>query len=131
MATFAEIIEYKVGENIDGISFLPTLLHKDQQKHEYLNWEYQLSGWFQNLPNGGFRQSVRIGDWKAVRYNLNSMIELYDLNNDHGEEENLAHLNPSIVERANSIFETSRSDADGFPYGGVIQDYKSMDRFEK
>ena len=131
MATFAEIIEYKVGENIDGISFLPTLLNKDQQKHEYLNWEYQLSGWFQNLPNGGFRQSVRMGDWKAVRYDLESNVELYNIKTDEEEKNNLAHLNPVIVEKAKSIFEKSRSDTDGFPYGGVIQDYKSMDRFEK
>ena len=131
MATFAEIIEYKVGENIDGISFLPTLLNEDQQKHEYLNWEYQLSGWFQNLPNGGFRQSVRMGDWKAVRYDLESNVELYNIKTDEEEKNNLAHLNPVIVEKAKSIFEKSRSDTDGFPYGGVIQDYKSMDRFEK
>ena len=100
MATFAEIIEYKFGKNIDGISFLPTLLHKDQQKHEYLNWEYQLSGWFQNLPNGGFRQSVRIGDWKAVRYDLESNVELYNIKTDEEEKNNLAHLNPVIVEKA-------------------------------
>jgi len=72
-----------------------------------------------------------MGDWKAVRYDLESNVELYNIKTDEEEKNNLAHLNPVIVEKAKSIFEKSRSDTDGFPYGGVIQDYKSMDRFEK
>ena len=54
-----------------------------------------------------------------------------NIKTDEEEKNNLARLNPVIVEKAKSIFEKSRSDTDGFPYGGVIQDYKSMDRFEK
>ena len=127
--TFSEIIGYKVPKNLDGISFLPTLISKDQPKHDYLNWEFQLSGWFQNLPNGGFRQSVRFDHWKAVRYSLNSDIELYDLNEDEGETNNQAHLHPKIVKKAKDIFENSRSEQYGFPYGGVVQNYKSMERF--
>lgn len=127
--TFSEIIGYKVPKNLDGISFLPTLISKDQPKHEYLNWEFQLSGWFQNLPSGGFRQSVRFDHWKAVRYSLNSDIELYDLNEDEGETNNQAHSHPKIVKKAKDIFENSRSEQYGFPYGGVVQNYKSMERF--
>ena len=127
--TFSEIIGYKVPKNLDGISFLPTLISKDQPKHDYLNWEFQLSGWFQNLPSGGFRQSVRFDHWKAVRYSLNSDIELYDLNEDEGETNNQAHSHPKIVKKAKDIFENSRSEQYGFPYGGVVQNYKSMERF--
>ena len=127
--TFSEIIGYKVPKNLDGISFLPTLISKDQPKHDYLNWEFQLSGWFQNLPNGGFRQSVRFDHWKAVRYSLKSDIELYDLNEDEGETNNQAHSHPKIVKKARDIFENSRSKQYGFPYGGVVQNYKSMERF--
>jgi len=129
MSTFAEIIGYKTPKGLDGISFLPTLISKEQSKHDYLNWEFQLSGWFQNLPNGGFRQSVRFDHWKAVRYNLNSDIELYDLNEDKGETNNQAHSHPKIVKKAKDIFENSRSEQYGFPYGGVVQNYKSMERF--
>ena len=127
--TFSEIIRYKVPKNLDGISFLPTLISKDQPKHDYLNWEFQLSGWFQNLPSGGFRQSVRFDHWKAVRYSINSDIELYDLNEDEGETNNQAHSHPKIVKKAKDIFENSRSEQYGFPYGGVVQNYKSMERF--
>jgi arylsulfatase A-like enzyme len=128
MPTFSDLIGLNPLKKTDGISFLPTLFSKKQSIHEYLNWEFQLSGWFQELPNGGFRQSVRINKWKAVRYNLNN-IELYDLENDISELNNIAHLHPQIISQAEKIFKKSRSKTVGFPYGGVIQNYKSMDRF--
>ena len=129
MPTFAQIIGFNTLVQTDGISFLPTLLSQDQIQHEYLNWEFQLSGWFQTIPNGGFRQSVRIGDWKGVRYNLNSDIALYNLKNDEGEKDNVAYLYPDIIKKVQNIFENSRTKTIGFPYGGVKQDYKSMDKF--
>ena len=129
MPTFSQIIGYESSRQFEGISFLPTLISKNQKQHNYLNWEFQLSGWFQTIPNGGFRQSVRIGDWKAVRYNLNSDIELYDIKNDEGETNNLARFHSDIIKQAQNIFKYSRSEVNGFPYGGVAQDYKSMDRY--
>ena len=129
MPTFSEIIGFESVHDTDGISFLPTLLSKRQEKHKFLNWEFQLSGWFQTIPSGGFRQSVRMENWKAVRYNLNSDIELYNLKNDPGESKNIAKLHPNIINRVDSIVKISRTDAVGFPYGGVKQDYKSMDLY--
>ena len=129
MPTFSDLIGLNQKKKTDGISFLPTLFSKKQNIHEYLNWEFQLSGWFQELPNGGFRQSVRINKWKAVRYNLKKNIELYDLENDISELNNIADLHPKIISQAEKIFKKSRSKTVGFPYGGVIQNYKSMDRF--
>jgi Arylsulfatase A and related enzymes len=89
MPTFSEIIGFENSNDTDGISFLPTLLSKEQKKHKFLNWEFQLSGWFQTIPNGGFRQSVRMENWKAVRYDLGSNIELYILENDPGETQDI------------------------------------------
>lgn len=82
MPTFCDIIGVDVPENTDGISFLPTMLGNDeaQQKHDYLYWEFH--------EKGG-RQAVRMGPWKAVKYNVfkgNKPIELYDLRIDIGEE---------------------------------------------
>ena len=127
MPTFSEIIGFENSIDTDGISFLPTLLSKEQEKHKFLNWEFQLSGWFQTIPNGGFSQSVRMENWKAVRYDLGSSIELYYLENDPGETQDIAELHPNIINRVDSIVKISRTDAVGFPYGGVKQDYKSMD----
>ena len=72
MPTFADMAGAETPEQTDGISFLPLLLGEEQREHEALNWEIQLSGWFQTLPDGGFRQSARMGEWKAVRYGAGS-----------------------------------------------------------
>ena len=121
MTTFAEIIGIKKPSHNKGISFLPTLLNQKQKKHEFLNWEFQLSGSFQELPYGGFRQSVRIGDFKAVRYGINSKTEVYNLIDDESETNDISNLYPNIVKKAEHIFVNERSDTFGFPYGGVVQ----------
>ena len=123
MTTFAEITGIEKPSHNNGISFLPTLLNRKQKKHEFLNWEFQLSGSFQELPDGGFRQSVRIGDFKAVRYGINSNTEVYNLINDESETNDISNLHPEIVEKAEQIFLSERSDTFGFPYGGVIQNF--------
>ena len=92
-------------------------------KHEFLNWEFQLSGSFQKLPDGGFRQSVRIGDFKAVRYGVDSSIELYNLKDDESETNDISKLYPEIIKRSEQIFLSERIDTYGFPYGGVIQNF--------
>ena len=123
MTTFAEVIGIKKPSHNQGISFLPTLLNQKQKKHEFLNWEFQLSGSFQELPEGGFRQSVRLGDFKALRYGINSKTEVYNLKEDESETIDIANLHPKIVEKAEQIFLSERSDTFGFPYGGVVQDF--------
>ena len=37
------------------------------------------------------------------------------------ETNNVAKDNPALVKKINKLFEESRSETDGFPYGGVIQ----------
>ena len=131
MPTFAEAAGINVPEQTDGISFLPLLLGEQQAEHTLLNWEFQLSGWFQTLPDGGFRQAARMGNWKAVRNGIDSETELYDLSMDISESINIAGEYPDIVEEMNRHFETSRTEAAGFPYGGVVQDYRSQDRYNE
>jgi len=83
---------------IDGISFLAELMGKEQQKHDYLYWEFS--------EKGG-RQAVRMEQWKAVRMNMSknpdSPIELYNLDNDTGEKKNVAVQNPKIVQEMEKI----------------------------
>ena len=60
MATAAELGGVKPPEDVDSISFVPTLKgHADEQAaHDYLYWEF--------YEQGG-KQAVRFGDWKAIR----------------------------------------------------------------
>ena len=127
--TFADLIGAPVPVEIDGISMLPELLGLPGQKqHDYLYWELQLDGWWQELPDGGFRQAVRMGKWKAVRYAVDAPVELYNLDDDVSEQQNLAASHPDIISRAEHIFRYGRSHVPPFPYGGKIQNYKAQDR---
>lgn len=65
---------------------------------------------------------------KGVRYGINSETELYNLDNDISESNNLAEEHPEIIKKMNLIFEESRNETEGFSYGGVIQDYKAKDK---
>jgi arylsulfatase A-like enzyme len=129
MPTLAGIAGIDHPDNIDGISFLPELLGEHQQQHEYLYWELQLDGWGRPLPDGGFRQAIRMGDWKAVRYGTMNRIELYNLANDPYERDNLAPVHPDIIKRMEKLFEGARTETDGFPYGGRIQDRPAREMY--
>lgn len=83
------------------------------------------------MLDGGFRQSARIDNWKGVRYGILSKTEIYDLNTDISETNNLADEHPEIIQKMNQLFENNRSETDGFPYGGVIQDYKPKDKLNR
>lgn len=110
--TLADVSEIKVSGDIDGISFLPTLLaDANQKKHDYLYWEFH--------ERGG-RQAVRKGIWKAVKYNVlkdpYAKIELFDLSKDIGEEQNVADDHPAQVAEMTRIMESARTTSDIFTF---------------
>jgi len=114
--TFAEITGAKTQEDIDGISFLPTLLgnEKEQKKHEYLYWEFH--------ERGG-RQAVRQGNWKLVKYNVldpeKTTTELYNLSTDLGEKNNVAEQHPEIVKELSEIMKNARTESEVFTFDAV------------
>jgi len=93
-----EIIGLPIPDQTDGISLLPTLLNNSQKKkHEYLYWEF---------PAYNGQQAVRFGKWKGIRKDIfdgNLDIELYDLNTDIQEQNNLAAQYPEVVEKIEAI----------------------------
>ena len=110
--TISEIAGVSVPNNLDGISFLPALMQNGNQKqHDYLYWEFH--------EKGG-RQAIRKGDWKAVKYdvlkNADAPMELYNLKEDLGEENNVAQLHPEVVSEMQAIFDTARTDSDVFTF---------------
>lgn len=112
MPTLANITGAEIPDNIDGISFLPTLLGKGKQKeHDYLYWEFH--------EQGG-KMAVRMGDWKAVKLNINKNpqgeTELYDLSIDIGETKNVAALNPNIVIKMEEIMKEAHTPSADFPF---------------
>ena len=98
LPTMCEIIGLPIPAQTDGISLLPTLLNNAQKKkHEYLYWEF---------PAYNGQQAVRLGKWKGIRKDIfdgNLDVELYDLDNDIQEQNNLATQYPEVVEKIEVI----------------------------
>lgn len=108
--TLAELAGASVPEQVDGISFLPTLVGKqeEQAQHHHLYWEtYGGNGW----------QAIRQGKWKAHRLKTQNpgktTIELYDLSRDIEESNDVAGANPEVVAEMVKIFENGRTPPGG------------------
>ena len=93
LPTACEVAGIEVPDGIDGLSYLPELLGRPekQERHEYLYW-----------PG-----AVRVGNWKLHRYGKND-FKLFDLENDLGEENDLALKMPEQVTRLGRFFEKAR-----------------------
>lgn len=112
LPTITDLVGAPTPENIDGISFLPSLMGNENQKeHDYLYWEF-------HEKNG--RLAIRQGDWKLIRYDVFSpektTTELYNLANDPGEENNVAKENPEITDKLLKLLETARTPSEDFKF---------------
>ena len=105
--TIANATGAKLATNVTGQSLLPLLL--EGEKMEQKNMYHEM--W----DSGFSRQSVRMGNWKAVRYGMNHAIRLYDLSTDLGETKDLAKENPEVVKQITPLFEQMRTENKYFP----------------
>jgi arylsulfatase A-like enzyme len=107
LATFADLTSVEVPSKTDGISFLPTLLGKEQKEtHDYLYWEFY---------EGNGKQAILKGNWKAIKLNVSNpdketIFELYNLETDPGENNNLAKEYPEMVREFEELFLSARTE---------------------
>jgi arylsulfatase A-like enzyme len=102
LPTLCEIAGITSPEDTDGISMLPALTgNLQQEEHEYLYWEFK--------PR---QQAVRLGLWKGYRGKIDESdlaVELYNLDEDPTESNNVAEQHPDIVNKIEEIMKTART----------------------
>ena len=113
LPTVADVVGIDAPENADGVSILPVLLGETQDIGErFLYWE---------RFGGGFKQAVRWKNWKAVRNPsprlLDEPLELYDLDNDIGEKNNVAEDHPDVIAEIERFMKDARTDSYNWPIG--------------
>jgi arylsulfatase A len=111
MPTLLDIAGVPTPDDLDGISFAPTLRSAgEQQEHEALYFEF---------PSYGGQQAVRAGRWKLVRRQLlkgKPTFALYDMEADESEAVDVASLHPAVVERLMGIADREHKPSEHFPF---------------
>lgn len=97
-------------KNIDGISFLPELLGKKQTEHKAMYWEF--------ISQGG-KQALRKGKWKLVKLDVldpdKTRVELYDLEKDRSEQNDVSEMYPEVLAEMKKLLETERTESEHSP----------------
>jgi len=105
--TFREILGSNIeSTELDGQSLLP-ILNEAPSEERSLVWHFPIYLQAYNGLTDGARDVlfrtrpgsiIRKGKWKLHQYFENNELELYDLENDPGEKNNISNTNPLIVE---------------------------------
>jgi len=113
LPTCCDVAGIETPGGLDGISMLPTLIGQpaQQRSHPYLYWEFH---------EQGKRQAIRWGKWKGVRNrvaaNPEGPIELYDLAQDVGEQDDVAAGHPEIVLKIEGLLAGARVPSEHWPF---------------
>ncbi len=85
----------------DGSSFAPTLLGSDQPQHPIF-WHHP-HYWGAMAPGAEPYSGVRWGDYKLLWFYDGGRVELYDVEHDIGETENLAFARSDVTARLREL----------------------------
>ncbi|MDR1141038.1 MAG: arylsulfatase [Planctomycetaceae bacterium] len=104
LPTLAELVGGKIPDGVptDGVSILPTLLDRKPLERNTFYWE---------LHEGKSIQAARWKNWKFVKNGTKNPIELYDLQTDSGESNDLANKHPDIIRTGEHLLQTLRTDS--------------------
>ena len=101
LPTFADMAGAEVPDGLDGISIASSfhdgaVVGNDRP----LYWE------FRQKPDSEMKQAVRWGRWKAVRQSEQGVLEIFDLDADVGEADNVAAKHPELVKKFEAYLRT-------------------------
>ncbi len=92
----AELDQPTAAQVIDGQSFVPKLKQESfTSENRQLIWHYP-NIWGPKGPGIGAYSAIRKGNWKLIYYHKDRTFELFDLENDIGEEKDLKEKQPTV-----------------------------------
>ena len=101
LPTLAELAGASCPKTIDGTSVVAALRGgRVRQPHEYLYWDY-------GHCRMRYDQAVRLGPWKGIRLGQGNRLQLYNLDADIGETNDVADRHPEVVQRIEHIMTTA------------------------
>ncbi|MBX7259586.1 MAG: sulfatase-like hydrolase/transferase [Candidatus Hydrogenedentes bacterium] len=115
LPTFAELAGAQPPPHIDGTSITHALRGGNVEKsHEYLYWDY-------GHCRDRYDQAVRMGKWKGIRLGRESEIQLYDLEKDLGETNNVAAEHAEVITKIESIMNKAVEPNPRYPIGTIYK----------
>lgn len=95
-------------QHVDGRSFVPALEAKQYDRGPiYWHFPHYSNHGYQS-PNG----AIRFGKYKLIEYYENGTIQLFDLDSDIGEQDDLAAAKPDIANDLKDMLHQWRSEVD-------------------
>ncbi len=106
LPTISELIDLNNPTDIDGLSYLPTLLGEGLQKeHECIYYEF--------FEFGGKQSIMTLDGWKLIRLNVSDPLEteeeLYNIYFDPSETSNVIKQYPEIAKKLEIMIKKQRS----------------------
>ena len=100
-------------QHVDGVSFLPALRGKTHDRGA-IYWH------FPHYSNHGYQSpggAIRLGKYKLLEYYENGSVQLFDLEKDIGEQNDLSESKPDITAKLLKMFHDWRDEVDAkMPY---------------
>ena len=93
----------------DGISFVPLLEGKPFKGHDALYWHFPHYSNHGNQSPGG---AIRVGQYKLLEYFENGTVQLFDLDNDLGEQRDISKERPEITQNLLKMLQDWRQETD-------------------
>ena len=97
------------GQALDGLSIVPLLKGTGSLKRKAIFWHFPAylqgsGGTWRTTPAGAVRQ----GKWKLLEFFENGRLELYNLERDIGEKNNLARISPKKTKELHNLLRNWR-----------------------